>query len=118
MGKTIPNQLNIAPQYFYCLRKSQFVKKNASSFDEMVIYRQALIGKNVDNTLVMIQPQIIEYSLNKKEPVPVLPNLSCLKSEMVLLADTYFNIIIWYDNTIKSWVDDGYRLQEGYEHIK
>ena len=44
----------------------------------------------------MIQPQIIEYSLNNDEPVPVLPNLSCLKSDVVLLADTYFNIIIWY----------------------
>ena len=68
----------------------------------MVFYRQSLISQNVDNTLVMIQPQIIEYSLNNEEPVPVLPNLSCLKSDVVLLADTYFNIIIWYGNNIKS----------------
>ena len=43
----------------------------------------------------MVQPQVIEYSLNSEEPVPVLPDLECLKKDVILLADTYFYIIIW-----------------------
>ena len=117
-GDIIPEQLNIIPQYFYYLRKSNFVKKYASSLDEMVYYRNSIIRQNIDNTLVMIQPQIIEYSLENEEPVPVLPNLSCLKSDVVLLCDTYFNIIIWYGQNVKGWIDEEYHLQEGYEHIK
>ena len=117
-GEEVPDELNIVPQYFYYLRKSSFVKKYASSLDEMVFYRNSILRQNIDNTLVMIQPQIIEYSLDTEEPTPVLPNLSCLKADVVLLADTFFNIIIWYGQNVKGWVDEGYHLQEGFEHIK
>ena len=66
----------------------------------------------------MIQPQIIEYSLQNEDPVPVMPDMDCMKNEVVLLADTYFNIIIWRGNTIKSWIDQEYHLQEGYEYLQ
>ena len=117
LNNEIPPHLNLLPQYFYYLRKSSFVIKFASSLDEMVYYRHAILRQNTDNTLVMIQPQIIEYSLNNEEPVPVLPDIDCLKNDVILLADTYFNIIIWKGQTIKAWVDEGYHLKEGYEHI-
>lgn len=64
----------------------------------------------MDNVLVMIQPQIIEYSLENEDPVPVMPDMDCMKKEVILLADTYFNIVIWQGNTIKSWIDQEYHL--------
>ena len=113
----IPDQLSLLPQYFYYLRKSNFIKKFASSLDEMTFFKHVVMRETLDNTLIIVQPQIIEYSLNNPEPVPVLPDIDCLKKDVVLLADTFFNLIIWKGNTIKSWIDAGYHTQPEYEHL-
>jgi protein transport protein SEC23 len=113
----IPEEVGLVAQYFYYLRKSNFVKKFATSLDEMTFYKHSVLRENIDNTLIIVQPQIIEYSLTNEEPKPVLPDLSCLKKEVILLADTFFNIIIWKGAVIKGWVDEGYHLQPDYSHV-
>ncbi len=55
--------------------------------------------------------------MTNEEPVPVLPDLDCLKKEVILLADTYFNIVIWKGATMKEWEDSEYHLQDGYEYL-
>lgn len=113
----IPEEVGLVAQYFYYLRKSNFVKKFATSLDEMTFYKHSVLRENIDNTLIIVQPQIIEYSLANEEPRPVLPDLSCLKKDVVLLADTFFNIVIWQGAVIKGWVDEGYHLQPDYAHV-
>lgn len=116
-NETIPEEIGLIAQFFYYLRKSNFVKKFASSLDEMTFYKHTVLRETIDNTLIIVQPQIIEYSLNAEEPKPVLPDLSCMKKDVILLADTFFNIIIWNGSQIKSWIDDGYHLQSDYAHL-
>lgn len=114
---SIAEEIGLIAQYFYYLRKSNFVKKFASSLDEMTFYKHTVLRENIDNTLIIIQPQLIEYSLANEEPRAVMPDLSCLKKDVILLADTFFNIIIWNGPVIKGWVDDGYHLQAEYSHV-
>ena len=39
-----------------------------------------------------------------------MPDMDCMKTDVVLLADTYFNIIIWRGTTVKGWIDEEYHL--------
>merc|ERR1712232_747055 len=114
---TIPQPLNLLPQYFYYLRKSVFVLKFGTSLDEMAYFRLILLRENTSNCMVMIQPQILQYSLNEEEPSAVLPDSSCMRKDVVLLADTYFNFVVWQGLNIKQWVDEGYHQKEGFENV-
>lgn len=116
-NQEVPEEINYIPQYFYYLRKSNFVKRFASSLDEMTFYKHSLLRETIDNTLIIVQPQVVEYSLSAEEPCNVLPDLSCLKKDVVLLADTFFNVIIWQGATIKAWIDAGYHNQPEYAHL-
>lgn len=114
---TIPSPLNLLPQYFYYLRKSVFVLKFGTSLDEMVYFRLVLMRENTSNCMVMIQPQVLQYSLNDEEAVAVLPDSSCMRKDVVLLADTYFNFVIWQGLNIKQWVDEGYHLKPEFSNV-
>lgn len=114
----IPEELNLLPQYFYYLRKSVFVKKFGTSLDEMAYYRLIILKENLDNVLVMIQPQLLQYSLDQAEGQAVSPDSSAMQKDVVLLADSYFHFVIWQGLHIKQWVDAEYHLQPEYENIK
>lgn len=49
--------------------------------------------------------------------MPVLPDIECLKKDVILLADTYFCIIIWRGEHIQAWYKQEYHKQEGYEYL-
>lgn len=113
----IPPELNQIPQYLYYLRKSSASKKLTTSLDEKTFYRYSMIRENMDNCLVIIQPQILEFSLNAEEPTPVLPDIDCMKKDVILLADTFFHVITWQGSTIKTWIDAGYHKNPEYDHL-
>ena len=41
-----------------------------------------------------------------------------MKEEVILLLDSYYNVILWYGDHIQSWYEEGFQNQKGYEHIK
>ena len=118
INESIPENLTLLPQYFYYLRKSVFVNKFGTSLDEMVYFRVAMMGETLNNCLVMIQPQILEYIIDQEEGTAVLPDSSCMKKDVILLADNYFNFVLWRGLVIKEWVDKGYHLQEEFSNLK
>ena len=101
-NKGVPSSFKInegfqmVPQFFYYFRKSTFILNFAISVDEMHTNRTILMRENVSNALVMIQPSILEYNCDSENPVPVVCDISCLKDDVVILFDTYFNVVIWY----------------------
>lgn len=116
-ASSVPQELSLVPQYFYYLRRSQFVRKFTSSLDEMAFFRYSMLRENTDNALLIIQPQIVEYRVESETPVPVLPDIDCLKKDVVLLADTFFNVIVWQGSAVRGWLAEGYHLQPEYAHI-
>jgi protein transport protein SEC23 len=89
------------------LRRSQFLHTFNSSPDESEYYRMMMLRENVANTLVMIQPSLMQYSLDT-EPVPVLLDIDSLKDNCILVLDTFFYICIWKGQTIADWESAGY----------
>jgi len=99
------------------LRRSQFLQVFNNSPDETVYYRYVMFSEDVNNSLIMIQPTLMSYSLNGP-PQPVLLDSISIKPDVILLLDTYFHILIWHGETIAIWRKEGYQNQPGYENFK
>jgi protein transport protein SEC23 len=52
--------------------------------------------ENVTNALVMIQPALLQYTLESPQPNPVMLDIESMKPNVILLLDTYFNVVVWY----------------------
>merc|ERR1719408_669768 len=66
----------------------------------------------------MIQPALLMYSLSGGPPQPVLLDATSLKSNVILLLDTFFHVVIWRGETIQAWYDAGYQEKEEYANFK
>lgn len=104
----LSREFSLFPQFMFYLRRSQFLHTFNASPDESEYYRSVLLRENVGNSLVMIQPALMQYNLDSEQPVPVLLDIDSLKNNVILLLDTFFYIVIWKGTTIVQWEDAGY----------
>jgi len=74
--------------------------------------------ENVSNSLVMIQPSLMQYQLDTEQANPVLLDIDSLKNNVILLLDTFFYIVIWKGETIVKWEDAKYQEDPSYENFK
>lgn len=102
------------PQFIFHLRRSQFIQVFNNSPDETSFYRHSLFREDCYNSLVMIQPTLLAYSLSEQTQ-PVLLDTTSIHPERVLLMDTFFHIVIFHGETIAAWKKANYHLQPGYE---
>lgn len=101
------------PQFMFHLRRSQFLQIFNSSPDETAFFRTTLIGENVTNSLVMIQPTLMAYSLDGPA-TPVMLDVGSCAPTRILVLDTFFHIVIWYGDTISKWKRD--KIQDNPEY--
>ena len=73
----------------YHLRRSHFIQVFGTSPDEASFYRTTLMRENITNSLVMIQPALLQYNFDDPQPVPVTLDIESLKNNVILLLDTY-----------------------------
>jgi len=107
---------SIFPQFIFHLRRSPFLQVFNSSPDETALYRHELNRQNVANSLVMIQPTLICYSL-QGPPAPVLLDNTSIQPDRILLLDAFFWVTLWTGETIAAWRNQGYHEQPGYENV-
>jgi protein transport protein SEC23 len=88
-----------------------------NSPDETAFYRHILNEEDVNNSLIMIQPTLMSYTFDV-EPQPVLLDSVSIKSDAILLLDTFFHILIFHGETVAQWRKAGYQDQDGYENFK
>jgi protein transport protein SEC23 len=106
--KDDPNSFSLAPelafypQFMFHLRRSQFLQLFNNSPDETAFHRAIGSRENTANTLVMIQPTLMAYSLSGPAE-PAALDVSAMDSQRILLLDTFFHIVIWYGDTINRW---------------
>ena len=43
----------------------------------------------------MIQPALLQYTCEDPQPQPVMLDIESLKPDVVLLLDTYFNVVVY-----------------------
>lgn len=108
-------EFTLYPQFMFHLRRSKFLQQFNSSPDEQTYYRHILNRENVSNSLIMIQPSLMSYSLQPGPPTPVLLDASSVRVDTILLLDAFFHVIVFHGETIAAWKEHGYHMQE--EHI-
>jgi len=114
---SLPQPLLIYPQLVYHLRRSPFLSTFNSSPDQTTALRYSLISEDITNSLLMIQPTLIKYTIGAPS-TPVLLDTSSLNEQSILVLDTYFRVLIWHGSTIASWRDQNYQEQEDYQNLK
>eukprot|EP00920_Eleutheroschizon_duboscqi_P032529 GHVT01078556.1.p1 GENE.GHVT01078556.1~~GHVT01078556.1.p1 ORF type:complete len:614 (-),score=46.75 GHVT01078556.1:734-2575(-) len=114
----LSQEFSIYPQFMYHLRRSHFLQTFNASPDETAYYRTVLLRENVMNSLVMIQPALLEYSFAEGSPRPVLLDAQSLKPNVILLLDTFFHVVVWHGDTIHQWKEQGYHDNPEYENFK
>lgn len=77
-----------------------------------------MLRENTTNSLVMIQPALLQYSFDEPHPVPVSLDIESLKPDVILLLDTYFQVVVWHGDKIHQWRELGYQEQDNYAHFK
>lgn len=115
---SIPDEISLLPQFMYYFRKSYFVQKFGTSVDEHALFKMTLNRENLSNMLVMIQPALFAYDLETQQPNPVFCDINSLKPDIIILVDTYFNVLIWHGKLIHEWVEQEYHLMDDYQHLK
>merc|ERR1712227_579083 len=111
-------EFSIFPQFMYHLRRSNFLQTFNASPDETAYYRTLILRENTMNSLVMIQPALLQYSFDEGPPQPVLLDAASLKPNVILLLDAFFHVVIWRGETIQAWYDAGYQEKEEYANFK
>jgi len=112
------NEFSMFPQFMYHLRRTNFLQTFNASPDETAFYRLTICRECTNNSLVMIQPALLQYSLEGGPPQPVLLDAKSLQKNVILLLDTFFHVVIWRGATIQAWYDAGYHNQEQYVNLK
>ncbi|KAF4727389.1 Protein transport protein Sec23A [Perkinsus olseni] len=114
----LAKEFTIYPQLIYHLRRSSFLQTFNASPDETAYYRTILMRENTNNSLVMIQPALLQYSFEEGPPQPVLLDASSLKPNVILLLDSYFHVVIWRGETIQAWFEAGYQDKDEYANFR
>merc|ERR1712187_608332 len=114
----LARELSIFPQFTYHLRRSNFLQTFNASPDETAYYRTLILRENTMNSLVMIQPALLQYSFDEGPPQPVLLDSASLKPDVILLLDAFFHVVIWRGEKVQAWYDAGYQEKEEYANFK
>lgn len=109
-------EFSFYPQFMFHLRRSQFLQVFNSSPDETAFFRTVALGQNVTNTLIMIQPTLMAYSLDGPA-APVMLDVDSCAPNRILVLDTFFRLIIWYGDTIAKWRRDEVHLKPEYDYF-
>lgn len=104
-------EFSLYPQFMFHLRRSVFLSRFNSSPDESAYYRYIFCRENTTNSLVMLQPTLLSYSMHGP-PTAALLDSESVRPDTILLLDTFFQVVIFHGETIAAWREQGYHEQE------
>ncbi|KAJ6321659.1 hypothetical protein OIU77_011685 [Salix suchowensis] len=108
---------SLYPQFMYYLRRSQFIDVFNCTPDETAFFHLMLNREGVVGSLIMIQPTLFQYSFDGP-PVPVLLDVRSISADVILLFDSYFNVVIHYGSKIAQWRKLGYHKDPNHENLR
>jgi protein transport protein SEC23 len=111
-----PN-FSIYPQFMFHLRRSPFLQVFNNSPDETTYTRHIINREDTNNSLIMIQPTLTQYSM-EAEPQPVLLDSQSMQPNVILVMDTFFHVLIWHGETIVAWRREKYHENPTYAAFK
>lgn len=111
-------EFGLFPQFMYHLRRSNFLQTFNASPDETAYYRTIITRESTTNSLVMIQPALLQYTFEEGPPTPVVLDSASLQKNVILLLDTFFHIVIWRGEQIQQWYDAGFHEKDEYANFR
>ncbi|CAA0823378.1 Sec23/Sec24 protein transport family protein [Striga hermonthica] len=108
---------SLYPQFMYYLRRSQFIDVFNSTPDETAYFRLMLNREGVVNSLIMVQPTLFQYSFDGP-PVPVVLDVCSISTDVILLFDSFFYVVIHYGSRISQWRKMGYDRDPTHESFR
>ncbi|XWS39232.1 hypothetical protein CRYUN_Cryun18bG0032800 [Craigia yunnanensis] len=101
---------------FY-LRRSQFLDVFNSTANEIAFFRLMLNREEVIDSIVMIQPSLLQYSFDG-HPVSFLLDIRSISLYVILLFDFYFYVVIHYGSNIAQWRKVSYHKDPNHENLR
>jgi len=105
------------PQFIFHLRRSNFLQTFNASPDETAFYHTVILREATMNSLVMIQPALLQYTFDGP-PQPVTLDAASLMPNVILLLDSFFHVVIWRGETIQAWYDARYQDKGEHSNFK
>ncbi|GLT78665.1 hypothetical protein SLA2020_501930 [Shorea laevis] len=113
----LSSKFSLYPQFMFYLRRSQFIDVFNTTPDETAFFRLMLNREGVMDSIVMIQPTLLEYSFDGP-PVPVLLDVRSISPDVILLFDSFFCVVIHYGSKIAQWRKLGYDKDPNHENLR
>ncbi|GET86447.1 protein transport protein sec23, putative [Leishmania tarentolae] len=109
--------LSLFPCFMYNLRRSEYFMVLNISPDETTFKRHWLLRESVDNCVLMIQPTLDSYDLEKPFATPMQLDSSSLHHDNIVLMDAYFNVHIMWGSVIYQWIEAAYHENPQYANF-
>jgi len=116
-GTSISPESSLITRLVYNLRRSGIINTFNFSPDQTRYLSFCLCNESIDNMMLIIMPVLLRY-FNNGSSEPTQLELNSLSSDVILLMDNFFRVIIWYGATIASWRDANYQEQPEYSNLK
>lgn len=113
----LSSKFSLYPQFMFYLRRSQFIDVFNTTPDETAFFRLMLNREGVTDSIVMIQPTLLQYSF-EGPPVPVLLDVRSISPDVILLFDSFFCVVIHYGSKISQWRKLGYDKDPNHDNLR
>ncbi|TXG72181.1 hypothetical protein EZV62_000760 [Acer yangbiense] len=113
----LTSNFSLYPQFMFYLRRSQFIDVFNCTPDETAFFKLMLNREGVVGSLVMIQPTLFQYSFDGP-PIPVLLDVRSISSDVILLFDSYFHVVIHCGSKVAQWRKLGYDKDPNHENLR
>jgi len=103
-------EMTLFPGFVFHMRRSQFVQVFGNSPDETAYARLLLSKESVNSAVLMLQPQLLSYSIAGEGDIavnPVIVDVSSIVPGAILFMDAYFTIVVFHGADIARWRQDG-----------
>jgi protein transport protein SEC23 len=113
----LPDSMSYYPNYMFFFRRSLLVQTGNNSPDETSYYNNLLYREKVSEALKLIKPVLISYHY-QGEIKPVELDSRSLEPDVVLLLDSFHNVVVWRGGYVAQWIKEGYHRQPEYSFLR
>lgn len=113
----LPDSMSYYPNYMFFFRRSLLVQTGNNSPDETAYYLSLLYNQKVSEALKLIKPTLLSYHYQGGVEAVEVDSKS-LEPDVILLLDTFHNVVVWRGEYVAQWIREGYHEQEEYGFLK
>ncbi|KAG0440663.1 Protein transport protein SEC23 [Dictyocoela muelleri] len=114
---TLPSTMAYMPYFIYFLRRSILIQTETNTPDETIYHRILANREKVTETMTMIVPTLTAFHF-QGYVMPAQMDSKSLQPDIILLLDTFHNVVIWKGETISQWIKEGLHEKPEYSYLK